>query len=221
MAQANDYQWLAILIKQLVEQYQTNQTEEPTSSTSTTTSPSIPDDEQKIVPITVESGSSDHKSGGYQWISVPPFYDLGPVTVDGTTCTSEIVQGKKYYYIQDSKITAGKLRIETASTVYTATIIKETAPEKPSGVNSFTMTAHDYRGHGGPLFYGYRPASELAGPLTISIPGANGVKRTVNFNGVRYQANGMIIKQSDVAGRGFTVLWQNSACYAETCTVTF
>ncbi len=95
---------------------------------------------------------------------------------------------------------------------------KATVPNNPIPIGNIEKLSYHGRGNGDrPTWYGKRRLENYARTITVEIKGC--VKRTITHNGKRYDRNNLIVKQSDVAGRGLAVVYHTS-CKSKTAYVT-
>lgn len=86
-------------------------------------------------------------------------------------------------------------------------------PDTPKPVPTHPDWNETLRYHGRyngdrPTWYASRNMREYPKVFTVEIPGC--VKMTIKNNGHRYEKNGIIVKQSDVRGRGMAVIYKSS-----------
>jgi len=81
-----------------------------------------------------------------------------------------------------------------------------------------TLSYHGRHNGDRPTWYGSKKLTEYPLTLKVSIDGC--VDRVITHNGFRYESDGMILKNSDVAGRGLALVYQ-SDCKSKVATLTY
>lgn len=69
-----------------------------------------------------------------------------------------------------------------------------------------------------PTFYCSKKMASYPAKLTIDIPGC--ITKTISNNGTRYESGGLIVKQSEVSGRGMAIVMASS-CKSTSASVRY
>jgi hypothetical protein len=70
-----------------------------------------------------------------------------------------------------------------------------------------------------PTWYFSKNFNQYPSPITVNIPGCL-ANKSITHNGVRYESGGLILKQSEVSGRGMAMV-MSSSCKSETATIAY
>ncbi len=108
--------------------------------------------------------------------------------------------------------------VDNNNLVYSSKVTVPNTPVvlPPSG-NTEKLRYHG-RGNGDrPLWYGSKRLEQYKRTVTVKIDGC--VTRTLTHNGIRYDVNGLLLKQSDVAGRGMAIHYKSS-CKSKIAYIT-
>ena len=105
------------------------------------------------------------------------------------------------------------LTVETKTSIYKSIIHDVVEPEEPVEPPSSSSTVEKlwHRGFTNgnrSTWYGNMDMSKYPSPMRVQIDGC--VDTTINHNGHRYDSGGLLVKQSDVPGRGIAVLIEKS-----------
>lgn len=104
-------------------------------------------------------------------------------------------------------------------TVTTGTTTDQTATAPVStGATTETLSYNGRYNGDRPTWYGKKKLSAYPATITIDITGC--FSRTIKHNGTRYDSGGLIVKQSDVSGRGMAVV-APSSCQSKTAYVRY
>lgn len=100
---------------------------------------------------------------------------------------------------------------------------KEEKPKPPPTVDPPTATKESGRYHGRfngdrPTWYFSKNFSTYPKKFTLDVPGC--YSGSIEHNGVRYEKGGVILKQSDVSGRGMALVLPSS-CKGTKATIEF
>jgi len=95
-----------------------------------------------------------------------------------------------------------------------------TATTTPTSTGTTTETlSYNGRYNGDrPTWYGKKKLSAYPATITIDIPGC--ITKTISNNGSRYESGGLIVKQSDVSGRGMAIVMASS-CKSTSASVRY
>lgn len=98
--------------------------------------------------------------------------------------------------------------------------VTTTPPYVPPQIGVTIEKLHYHGRHNGdrPTWYGADVMVNYPRTLTVTIP--NCVTRTITHDGNRYDRNSLIVKQSDVSGRGLAVIY-SSSCKSTTATISY
>jgi hypothetical protein len=98
----------------------------------------------------------------------------------------------------------------------------EEPAEAPTATDDIQTESGTYHGrHNGdrPTWYFAKDFAQYPTPLMVDIPGCV-ENKLIEHDGVRYDTDGLILKQSDVAGRHMAIV-APSSCQSETATIAY
>jgi hypothetical protein len=98
---------------------------------------------------------------------------------------------------------------------------KPEEPDTPVSDDIRTETGTYHGRHNGdrPTWYFSKDLKDYPTPIMVDIPGCF-TNRLIEHDGVRYESGGLILKQSDVSGRGMAIV-APSSCTSETATIAY
>jgi hypothetical protein len=143
---------------------------------------------------------------------------------DSGDSLGEIFDAVQYLIEQRAKKEAEKEAKEEAEKVAEKEAEKDsTEPQvvvPPVAANKTESGRYHGRHNGDrPTWYFSKNFNQYPSPITVNIPGCL-ANKSITHNGVRYESGGLILKQSEVSGRGMAMV-MSSSCQSEAATITY
>jgi hypothetical protein len=133
----------------------------------------------------------------------------------------EIFDAVQYLIEQRAKKEAEKEAKKEAEKEAKKETEKDSTVVAPPVAANKTESGRYHGRHNGdrPTWYFSKNFNQYPSPITVNIPGCL-ANKSITHNGVRYESGGLILKQSDVSGRGMAMV-MSSSCQSETATIAY